>query len=197
MTAILSLPRAVFAIRAMEECDILMEIWPEPADIDALERLKNADKDASAPLGLAVLYEKEGDGVGRRLRLSNAEKAIRMRALSLFESIVPKLSDHAVRKLIYTHGKDGFSDAIATAHAFQRIDNVERWRLLGFADDWEAPDFPFSGRDVIAVGFEPGPAVAALLNAVETQWIDEDFPGKPRAEEIFQAVLAAQKTKTL
>lgn len=196
VTAILVLPRAGFAVRGLEECGVLKEIWPIAVDIDALERLKEADPLAPAPLGLAVLYGNKSEGIGQRLRLSNAEKAICQRALRAYENIAAGLSDHSLRKLIYGLGKDGFSDAVAAAHAFRRISLSERSRLLAFADSWTMPVFPISGRNVLAAGVQAGPAVSAILQSVEAQWIDEDFPGKPRAEVIFQAALTAHAIKS-
>lgn len=196
MTAILGMPRAGFAIRAMEKCGVLNKIWPTEADLDALVRLKNADPVAPAPLGLAVLYGGRGDGVGQRLRLSNAEKAIRQRALEAYQHIAADLSDHALRKLIYTLGRDGFSDAVAVAHAFVRIGLSDRSRLLAFADSWVPPVFPFSGRNVLDAGVQPGPHVSAILKTAEAQWIDKDFPDKAEAEAIFQAALASNVGKS-
>jgi poly(A) polymerase len=39
----------------------------------------------------------------------------------------------------------------------------------------KAPDFPISGRDLIARGFEPGPAIGAELARLERAWIDSGF----------------------
>ena len=189
-TAILALPRAVFALQAMEACGVLAMIWPAEADIAALERLKNAEPYASAPLGLAVLYGDEGSGVGARLRLSNAEKSIRSRALDAAEDVASRMSDREIRVLIYKRGKDGVSDAAAAAHAFQRIGDDDRQRLLTVAGEWTPPVFPISGRHVVAAGVAPGPEVSVLLAAAERRWIEEDFPDEARAQAIFQEVMA-------
>lgn len=191
-TAILTLPRAVFALRTMEASGVLAMVWPVQADMAAFERLKNADPHASAPLGLAVLYGDEGSGVGARLRLSNAEKAIRSRALDAVKDIAPGMSDREIRVLIYQRGKDGVSDAAAAAHAFERIDDDNRRRLLKTAEEWTPPVFPVSGRHVVAAGVTPGPEVSALLTAVERRWIEEDFPDEARAQAIFQDVMASR-----
>ena len=199
MTAILALPRAAFALRAMEASGVLAAIWPAPADLDALARLKAADPAARAPLGLAVLYGAGGEGIGAALRLSNAEKAMRRRALEGAARIAPGLRDHAVRKLIYALGGnaansgagDGFADAVGAAHAVARIDDAERARLLRMRREWPAPVFPYGGRHAIAAGLAPGPAVSAALAAAEAAWIEADFPGEPQAGALFRAALAS------
>ncbi len=41
---------------------------------------------------------------------------------------------------------------------------------------WQRPRLPVSGRDIIARGVAPGPAVAARLGAFERLWIAAGFP---------------------
>jgi len=196
MTAILALPRAGFAACAMAAAGVLERIWPAPAELDALARLKQAAPAAPAPLALAALYGDGGEGIGKALRLSNAEKAVRRRAVEGAARIAPGLSGHAVRKLIYALGVDGFADAVECAHARLRLDAAERARLLGVLNDWTAPVFPYGGRHAVEAGLAPGPAVSAVLRAAEAAWVDEDFPGEPRAGEIFRSALASQKEKS-
>ena len=53
-------------------------------------------------------------------------------------------------------------------------DNAWR-RLIEAAQGWSPPVFPLRGRDVLALGFPPGPRIGDLLNAVEAWWIAGDF----------------------
>ena len=188
--AILSLPRAAFALTAMRDADILAEIWDSPADIPALSLLKEIAPDLPAAVGLAALYGEGGDGVGRRLRLSNAEKAIRSKALAGAADVSPGLAGPAARALAYRLGKDVFADASALACAFGRIGEAEHRRLKALIDPWSVPALPISGRHVVAAGVAPGPDVSAVLGAVEAQWTAEDFPGEARVMEIFADALA-------
>jgi poly(A) polymerase len=45
---------------------------------------------------------------------------------------------------------------------------------------WERPRLPLGGGELIAMGLEPGPVVAATLQRIERQWIEEDFPDDER-----------------
>lgn len=187
--AILSLPRAGFALTAMQETGVLAEVWSKEADVSAVERLKRFEPRASAPLTLAVLYGAEGAGVGTRLRLSNAEKAIRRNALEGGGQIVSGMDAKSIRALNYHLGRDIVDDSLAAARAFQKIDAKEHERFNAVADAWKPPIFPVSGKHVIAEGVPAGPAVNDILNEAEAQWIAEDFPASERVLVILKKTI--------
>lgn len=186
MTGILVLPRAVFALEAMAKAGVLQKIWPAPPDLAAAARMKALDARAPAPLMLAAIYGAEGDGIGRALRLSNAEKAVRSGALRAAGSIGAGMPDRTVRERIYRLGADTFADAILLAAARNEIPGAEYARLKDLADAWPAPVFALSGKHVLEAGVAPGPDVAAILAAAEAQWIAEGFPGVARQRAILQ-----------
>jgi len=188
---ILALPRAAFALDAMQDSAVLHHVWPAPAHVDAVRRLKEISPDASAPVVLAALFGDAGDGVGGALRLSNAENAMRSHALRGATRIVPDLDEKAVRVLIYGLGRDVFFDAILVAAATQKINAADYHRLSNIAEAWPPPPMPFSGKNVLAFGVKPGPEVAQLLAAAEAKWISEDFPPEPRPAAILAEIIAA------
>ena len=77
---------------------------------------------------------------------------------------------------LYRYGheacRDGFLLAWSRAEAWREADAAERLARMG---GLERPVFPLSGRDILALGAEPGPAVGALLDAVESWWIAGGF----------------------
>ena len=55
--------------------------------------------------------------------------------------------------------------------------------LLNGADtaplrNWEIPQFPLKGGQIVARGVQAGPEVARILEAVKTRWVAEGFPGE-------------------
>lgn len=190
ISGILVLPRAPFALAGMAETGILAKVWPATPDLAAAARVKALDAGASAPLMLAALYGDEGEGIGRALRLSNAEKAVRSNALKAKTDIAPNMSDKTIRERIYRFGKETFSDGILLAAAKGVIEETDYVRLKPLIDKTMLPAFAFSGRHVVAGGVAVGPAVAAVLAAAERQWIAEDFPAEPRQREILSAEIA-------
>jgi poly(A) polymerase len=186
MTGILSLPRAAFALEAMAESGVLAEIWETKPQLQVAKRMKELDASASAPLMLAALYGEEGDGVARRLRLSNAEKAERSQALKAVNQIAAGLDARSVKTMIYRMGKDVVSDSILLAAARMRIDKVEFKRLRVAVDEMPAPVLSVSGKHIVDAGVEPGRRVSKILADIEAQWIEEDFPGEARQQEILR-----------
>ena len=47
--------------------------------------------------------------------------------------------------------------------------------------EWQAPKFPLTGADVLALGVKPGADVGWLLGAVEEWWIAGDFAADAEA----------------
>ncbi len=189
LMAILTLPRASFALKAMNNTGILAQIWDAPAKLKNFDRLKRAAPNVEAPVALGVLFGDAGDGIGARLRLSNAEKAIRSKAMKGATAIERNMAESQVRILIYQLGRDVFQDAIAVAHGNDSIDGPDHDRLQDIADNWMPPVLPISGRHIVAKGVKPGPEVAKTLALIEQQWIDEGFPGGDRVEDILKAHL--------
>ena len=52
---------------------------------------------------------------------------------------------------------------------------AELRRMAAFAETWEKPVFPLSGKDLVAAGVEPGPAVGERLRELEERWIASGF----------------------
>ena len=54
-------------------------------------------------------------------------------------------------------------------------DGADWTAALDVARDWEPPPFPLSGRDLMKLGFAPGPGLGDALAALENAWITSDF----------------------
>jgi len=199
---LLSLPAPQAAVSAMQASGILAEVWNAPARLEVLARLKSIDADAAAPLALAALFGDGGDGIDRRLRLSNAQALRRKLALSNAPLISPSLDDRRARALLYRMGPASWRDACHLSEA-QRLADSETptardpvlKNLASLPDRWPPPSPPFSGKDALAAGVAEGPTVAAVIKAAEQQWIDEDFPSRDRALEIFREEAARLTSK--
>lgn len=194
ITGILSLPRAGFALTAMEQSGVLAKVWPAKPDLAAAAQMKEIDPQASAPLMLAVLYGEAGQGVGSALRLSNAEKAVRSNALKNLDGIAPDMTDHKVRELIYRYGKDGLGDAGLLAAARGVLPAEGYVRLKDRIDRFEQPVMNVTGKDIVKAGVAPGPAVSKILADTERRWIEADFPDEARQREMLSDVLKQHKS---
>lgn len=171
-------------LRVMAASGILAELFPQTANVARLEKLAVLDaRNFFAPdpvLRLAALLPDESQAaraIAERWKLSNADRVRLEEVLGGREKIVSYLSIREVRKLLYLLGPRAFKDRVNLRWAEDPKDsNSVQWRaLLALADAWVRPDFPLTGRDVMAAGVPEGPLVGRILSEVENWWIDADF----------------------
>ena len=178
---LLALPDPGETVALMVERGIFRPVLPEIQDA-ALIILARVVK-AEAQLGLApdalrrlsaLLPDDPAqvDGVGARLKLSNAQRKF------LAASAARDATDGADPKaLVYRLGHD-------VALARLMAGGFDVTPIL----DWEIPVFPLGGRAVMARGISAGPEVARILQAVESKWVAEGFPGEGRVETLLEEV---------
>jgi len=176
------------AVALMMACGIFRPVVPEITD-DALPMLRSliaAEKQADvAPLGLrrlAALLPPQpvlADAVARRLKLSNADRQRLTMAAARGDG-----STDDPHVLAYRLGREQAVDRLLLANA-----PAPAVRLL---DDWQRPRLPMTGGDIVARGVQRGPAVSALLRAVEEDWIAAGFPDdRSMVEGMLRARLAS------
>ncbi|MHC9417775.1 CCA tRNA nucleotidyltransferase [Sphingomonas citri] len=180
-------PGAVAVVRLMHESGIFRPVLPE-IDGDGVARLAAlAERERAAGVApdsirrlAALLPPATAEGVGARLKLSNAERKRLVQA-----SAGP--GDEGARALGYRVG---------TASALDRLllDGEDSASLK----DWTPPALPIGGGALVARGLTRGPEVARVLRRVEDRWVAENFPDAARAEaiadeEVAQALRATRK----
>lgn len=181
---LLAAPDPLPALRVMAAAGILGEVLPWPLELARLERLVAIDAanffTPDPVLRLAALMPGDVEAMGalaRGLKLSNAD-AERLKAVAgARERIVSYLSIREVRRLLYRLGTARFRDLVLLRWAADpKESNAVQWRaLLALADAWVRPEFPLTGRDVMAAGVPEGPLVGKILAEVEEWWIESDF----------------------
>jgi tRNA nucleotidyltransferase/poly(A) polymerase len=193
-------PRAAETVALMQEVGILPVVLGGVGYPLVFARLAGLDAGvAAAPApalrlaALACRVEEDVARVARRLRLANAERDRMAAALAAASASAPRPDQRGARRLLYRVGVAAYRDGVALAAAWSGAspDDAGRWRdLLTLPDRWSPPRFPLAGRDIVGAGAPPGPAVGAVLRAVEAWWIERDFAGdeaalKARAHEIM------------
>ncbi len=166
---LLSLPDPTPTIGIMVEHGILVPALPEimAEGVTALRRLVAREVEAGIaphPLRrLAALLaggRDGGDAVGRRLKLSNPDRA-RLVAATGRDEGAPVI-------LAYHIGLEAAVDRLLLGD--RPADHARR------LDGWERPRLPVGGGDLIQLGVVRGPDVSRLLRAVEEDWIAAGFP---------------------
>ncbi|MHA6722730.1 CCA tRNA nucleotidyltransferase [Sphingomonas sp. RS2018] len=172
-------PGAVSVLALMLDHAILRPVLPEITSVDALARLVAREQDAGiAPDPfrrlVALLPAADVDGVGARLKLSNAER----KRLALAATPAGDASHEA---LAYRSGTEGAVDRLLLSD--RPTEEAAR------AAAWPRPAFPIGGGMLVARGIRKGPDVARTLRVIEDQWIAEGFPDDARVGDIADAAV--------
>jgi poly(A) polymerase len=154
-------------VRLMLERGILAPVLPEIHSSDLLEGLVRREgkaEIAGEPIRrLAALLPADPElaaAVAARLRLSKRQ------AKRLIAATDRSLD--APHALAYRIGTEAAVDRFLLSGALQAD--------LKALQAWARPRLPLSGGDLIAMGLEPGPVVAATMQAVESEWVHSGFP---------------------
>jgi len=178
MLKLLAAPFAVAAIVEMFELGLLVDVLaaaPRMVRFARLVALDQGSPDATLRLAaLAVHVPEDAERLADRLRLSGEQRAI----LALAgPQLVIDASDREARVALYRLGADDYARRVLLDWAGSG-DPVSHdgWRRLATVPvRAPIPQFPISGRDLVALGLPPGPAVGVLLRKLTDSWIASDF----------------------
>ena len=167
---ILAVPDPRPGLALMANLGVLPVLLPEAAPDWAvrLDRLAEAEAPAEPVLRLAALIgdAPRADQAARRLKLSNAER--QLLADYLDDRLPPVTADIAdIRRALADVPLNVLLGRSYLRHA--PGDKADFFRGLLALDN--PPVFPLQGRDGLALGLQPGPALGAALRAVRDWWI--------------------------
>jgi poly(A) polymerase len=173
---LLGLPDPAPTVTLMIARGILKSVLPEIEAADRFAALVAAEAAAGiAPdpiRRLAALLPADAEAaaaVAARLRLSKRA------ARRLVSAADPALD--APEPLAYWIGNEEAVDRFLLAG--------ERGVDLGALQRWQRPRLAVRGGDLIAMGLEAGPVVAATLQAIERDWADAGFSADPAAVRVL------------
>ncbi|MBL4731403.1 MAG: CCA tRNA nucleotidyltransferase [Rhizobiaceae bacterium] len=185
---LLAAPDPARALLWMRTAGVLTVVLPESEKwgidlVPGLLRMEKELKWENDPLLrlisiLPKLVEKVAD-LTKRLRLSGKEGE---RLVAWVNCPLPnaETSKNEFDKLLYSGDAIAMQDTLKMELA--RIATYEDSGLAGpikkllvRAIDWQRPEFPIKGRDLIAAGAEAGPELGKELSRLEAIWVDSDF----------------------
>lgn len=190
LARLLSLKDPVTSVCLMKQHGIFAPFLPE-LDHEAagkLKRLVTREQRYDAPISLparflAILKHDPVavDKVSARLKLSNKMRESMARRL---QNASPSAMN--IRAIAYRTDSDTARD-VAILYG---SDDVLTECLAKLAK-WNAPTLAIKGGDLIRLGLPVGPLVASTLQAIEAQWIAEDFPAPDRLQDMATEAVAA------
>ena len=156
------------AVALMRETAVLAAVLPEGASADGLARLVAAGAPPDPLLRLAALLDGDAAALAARLRFSVAE---RDRLLALRGGDVPPpdvpadaADDATLRRAL----ADTPADILIGRAWLAGRGAALRERLAAIP----RPVFPLQGRDLLAAGVAPGPALGQWLRHLRRWWMD-------------------------
>ncbi|MGE0769094.1 MAG: CCA tRNA nucleotidyltransferase [Hyphomicrobiaceae bacterium] len=183
LVKLLVAPRAVDAVRAMQEIGLLAAVLGGAPRIDVMADLVAAENaagetgDAMLRLsGLAVATRADIPRIANRLRLSSRERKALLVVGQETVGALGAVDARRAREVVFREGTATARRLALTLATVAPERKDEALRLLETAATWRAPVFPVSGADLIARGLPPGPALGKLLAEIKDWWIAQDFP---------------------
>jgi poly(A) polymerase len=164
---LLALDDPVGVTALMIERGILRPVLPEIADAGGLADLVVAERAAGIP----------ADSVRRLASLLPADPEVAAAVAARL-----RLSKRKANRLV-SAARTALDAPHALAYRIGTAEAVDRFLLhgkagpdLGALAEWRRPRLPVGGGELIKMGLEAGPRVAATLHAIEEEWIRAGFP---------------------
>ncbi len=173
------------AVRLMNKSGVWAELFKAEAKVENLERLLELQLEMPDPIlrlgALVADLEQNSENVLSCLRFSKLQYK-RVQQFWTYQD--RSLIASKATEQIYRLGPSCYLDRV-TLHlaSTQELDE----QLLAdrdFAQQWDIPEFPISGQDLLTKGIAAGPEIRMKLQELEQFWIDEDF--KPTKEQLLQ-----------
>ena len=184
LLAILALPDPSPSIALMRELGVLEVILPEArgreveclATLVATEQCEKVQPDPARRLAaLLPPIADIAESVAARLRLSRQQRS------RLVTAAQRQAEDaDSPRALAYREGLEAARDRLLLQGA-----------SLAALTEWDIPDLPLKGGEIVQRGVGAGPEVARVLHRVEDRWISEGFPDRSRVETLLDDELKA------
>lgn len=176
---------ALPALTAMADAGLLVSVLggvPLVADVGRVAEIEAALGLVADPIrrlaALNVFIAEDGERLGQRLRLANAEQERLVSMGTIWWRRVSPAGDALARPWLYRLGPQHFLDRVllAWARVGANADDTAWHSLATLPDRWPIPTFPLKAADLMQRGLEKGPALGKAMRAAEEAWIAAGFP---------------------
>ncbi|MCH2546961.1 MAG: CCA tRNA nucleotidyltransferase [Alphaproteobacteria bacterium] len=166
MLKLLSAPqdKVVKALEYMQQAQLLAHIACDVVDIQTLATLP---VEATQPLVRLAALLHNGDSaeaVMLRWKLSNKDKAFLRGVLPVNADAMAQWDEWMQKKILRQQSPEQFVAQVQIAMAL-RPEHVTHYKhMLNLADSWHIPEFPVTGRDLLALGLEQSKQLGQWLH---------------------------------
>ncbi|HFB54424.1 MAG TPA: CCA tRNA nucleotidyltransferase, partial [Hellea balneolensis] len=163
---------------------ILETILPEASNSEGLQLLCELEGQINLPIDpyLRLMSMSARDELAmarlcKRLKMSNKEKVRLMQWARDRTELVTGVDDKKAQIAFYKAGQQVAMDR-SLIRAAGCTDPIVRQAWLSLytrAKNWQRPDFPLAGKDLMDAGIPPGPKIGKMLTALEALWVRSGF----------------------
>ncbi|MBO6640265.1 MAG: CCA tRNA nucleotidyltransferase [Roseitalea sp.] len=186
MRKLLAAPDPSRALLWMRQAGVLSLVLPESEKwgIDGIHALMAAERalgwQSDAVLRLMTLIPLRTDVVETLCDRWKTGNRVRERLVSVSQTdgVAPDMATDDFERLLYEGDPQAISDRMRLDIAGLGPEDAGARSLVGLLDhaqSWTRPAFPVTGRDLMAQGFDSGPALGTALHALEKRWVESGF----------------------
>lgn len=192
--------KASQTITIMQDHGLLQTILPASVTVARLQHLLELFPASSPILRLFALLWPDDPIIAacqRDLRLSNAQTkhlSDLLKAINTAPNMANENEPHASDWQLWTfrHGRAIAHEAFVLrashdSHGKTRLEAYEKL-IVGLPDH-----SPFSGADFLALGVKAGPHLGAMLQKIDTAWIENGFPEDPAIQKALLLTVVNQE----
>ncbi|MFS2317253.1 CCA tRNA nucleotidyltransferase [Maricaulis sp. D1M11] len=177
-------PRKI--VQLMSGADLLKTLYGVNGSLRVFDGIVDQDVQSGLAPDSLLRFVALADGgperiktMAAKLKMSNAEAGRLQSAVdpSAEKDLKAAFGDlAAAERAIMALGAQAFEDQARLAAAGEVVPPPRDWRILAdYARNWEQPDFPVTGGDLILMGYEPGPMLGDALDELKAHWVSERF----------------------
>ena len=161
----------VYILKTISKNNVLPQLFHVKHDIKVLERYYTYGQSnvISVLLILSAFDEAHLQTLETRMVFSSAQKKAFTRILHGLQTL-EALNVKDIKKLVYRIGN---ADALQCVLLFAA--NAETGipdEVMDILQNWQAPECPHTGDELIKAGYQPGPELGQKLKQLENEWLE-------------------------
>lgn len=185
MLKLLSAPDPRYAVRAMNQANVLEKLLPgieTPINLEGLEALVELPVRSNALVRLAAILsmndadENVADSVADHWKFSSDDRR-HLHSIMFPACMVSSTLDAAgIKRAVRSLGKPVFHDVVLLAWAMEGNETTQIFEaMLKFSEQWIIPKLPVRGVDILKMGVKEGREVGRLLTLSEEFWEAREY----------------------
>lgn len=169
---LLSARNPIWALQAMCDSSIWYNITGTNSNLEILNNYLEVENKFSIEINhiarLAAIVMGNNESKYKIFKASNKE----LNLLKILTSNIPYQEERQIKEIIRKHGNQSAELYIAL---HSNCDKDLLTKNIDIAKNWQVPDFPISGKDLLALGCSKGKEIGILLDKANDYWVNSNY----------------------